>query len=140
MPRVKKKSQAHDVLQKDSYSKYNLNDIIESSTNKNDLLKALKTLVDSVRKENKTGFYPETGTAFCDKSIHPPRVFIVESKHSLSVTCQSDNSVAFFCAESGCGDFSNWVDSVKDESIEVIWCPVHGRIANNQDYIQKWNL
>jgi hypothetical protein len=141
MPRVKKK--IIDSNKNDPYEKYDLKKIIESNLSKNELLEAIKDLIDLVKSESNdsTHFYPAAGTAFYDKSTSPTSLLIVEQKSDLSVISDPKQGfVAFFCSENGVGDFPNWVESVRDGSIEVVWCPVHGRIADNNDYIKKWNL
>lgn len=139
MPRIKKVTSAAKV--NDPYKKYGLTDIVESELSKNELLSALKDLVDLVKNEKNNLFYPETGTAFWDKSLSPSRLFIVESKENLSaIFDHKDGFVAFLCQESGSGDFPNWLESVRKREIEVIWCPVHGRIHDNDTYIELWDL
>jgi len=141
MPRMKKTIST--TKPNDPYKKYGLKNIAESGLSKEDLLIALKDLVDLVKNETneKRSFYPEEGTAFCDKSLSPAQLSIVESKDNLSaIFDHNDGHVAFFNQENGSGDFSNWVQSIREGLIEIIWCPVHGRILNNDHYIELWGL
>lgn len=92
---------------------------------------------------DETTFYPEIGTAFHDKSNSLEKLLIVEPQEDISVLCHPSHefvAFSFSCGQKRLGDFHQWVDAVKSKKISVIWCPVHGRIADNNDYISKWNL
>jgi len=92
------------------------------------------------KEKEKTTFYPEQETAFCDKSS-TQKLLIVESQENLAVINDlEDGFVAVYSLESGHEDFANWLQSVKDGKIEVVWCPVMKRVENNKDYLKHWKL
>jgi hypothetical protein len=96
---------------------------------------ALKIHKDILKKDS---FYPEPGTAFIDKGYHPNRLMITEPNTELPTNFSGD-CVAFYCRHNGIGEFPRWLDSVRNGSIEVIFCPKKGKIDSNDQYLSYWN-
>ena len=124
--------------------RYNLKEIASKFTNSNlsstetaNILYelALKIHKDIMRKDD---FYPKEGTAFIDKGYNPPRLMIIEPASEL-ISNYSGDCVAFYCRHNGIGEFARWLDSVRNGSIEILYCPKKGRISSNQEYLDYWN-
>lgn len=95
---------------------------------------ALKVHKDLMGKDQ---FYPRPGTAFIDKGYDPPKLLITEPSTEL-VSNYTGDCVAFYCRDNGIGEFPRWIDSVRNGSIEVIFCPQKGRISSNEEYLVFW--
>ena len=88
----------------------------------------------------KTTFYPQAGTAFCDCGS-TPKIIVVESEENLAaINDPEDGFVAVHSLEGGYDDFPNWLKSVKDGTVEVVWCPVMKRVPSNAEYLKHWKL
>jgi len=95
---------------------------------------ALKIHKDFMGKDS---FYPLAGTAFIDKGYSPPKLLITESANEL-ISNYTGDCVAFYCRDNGIGEFPRWLDSVRNGSIEVIFCPKKGKISSNDEYLLYW--
>ena len=95
---------------------------------------ALKVHKDLMGKDQ---FYPKPGTAFIDKGYDPPKLLITEPSTEL-VSNYTGDCVAFYCRDNGVGEFPRWLDSVRNGSIEVIFCPQKGRVSSNEEYLVFW--
>ena len=95
---------------------------------------ALKVHKDLMGKDQ---FYPRPGTAFIDKGYDPPKLLITEPSTEL-VSNYTGDCVAFYCRDNGVGEFPRWLDSVRNGSIEVIFCPQRGRVSSNEEYLTFW--
>lgn len=95
---------------------------------------ALKVHKDLMGKDQ---FYPRPGTAFIDKGYDPPKLLVTEPSTEL-VSNYTGDCVAFYCRDNGIGEFPRWIDSVRNGSIEVIFCPQKGRISSNEEYLVFW--
>ncbi len=95
---------------------------------------ALKVHKDLMGKDQ---FYPKPGTAFIDKGYDPPKLLITEPSTEL-VSNYTGDCVAFYCRDNGIGEFPRWIDSVRNGSIEVIFCPQKGRVSSNEEYLTFW--
>lgn len=136
MAKLKKQNQ-HRVV--DSYSKYKLNELV--GLDAKNLVLEVKKLIDEVRSESRVHFYPEVGTAFCDVSTSSKQLLVVEPQEDLSVfSNSSEGYVSCRCPVFGSRDFPSWLNSVKSGSIEIVWCPVIGRVHDNEQYLSHWNL
>lgn len=90
--------------------------------------------------KQQTTFYPQEGTAFCDKQ-NTQKLLIVESEENLAaINNAQDGFVAVHSLHDGYDDFPNWLESVKSGKIEVVWCPEMKRVSNNKDYLNHWKL
>ena len=95
---------------------------------------ALKVHKDLMGKDQ---FYPKPGTAFIDKGYDPPKLLVTEPSTEL-VSNYTGDCVAFYCRDNGIGEFPRWIDSVRNGSIEVIFCPQKGRVSSNEEYLTFW--
>lgn len=95
---------------------------------------ALKIHKDLMGKDQ---FYPKPGTAFIDKGYNPPKLLITEPSMEL-VSNYTGDCVAFYCRDNGIGEFPRWLDSIRNGSIEVIFCPKKGKISSNEEYLAYW--
>lgn len=92
------------------------------------------------KAQQQISFYPEEGTAFCDKT-KSQKLFVIESQDNVAVVNNvEDGFVAVHSLDDGYDDYPNWLDSVKSGTIEVVWCPVMKRVSNNKDYLNHWKL
>lgn len=134
------KLKKHNRKSNDPYSRYNLEKFLDLQPEK--LVLELKSLIDSIKSEinERSVFYPEIGTAFLDATFGN-HLLIVESKNDLSVMSDANEGyVSFRCPMKGSKDFPNWLKSLKDGMIDIVWCPVMGKVQSNDDYILYWNL
>lgn len=95
---------------------------------------AIKVHKDLVAKDS---FYPKEGTAFIDKGYDPPKLLITEPSTEL-ISNYTGDCVAFYCRDNGIGEFPRWLESVRNGSIEVIFCPKKGKITSNEVYLAYW--
>jgi len=134
------KLKKHNRKSNDPYSEYNLEKFLDLEPDQ--LVLELKALIDSLKSETgkRSTFYPEVGTAFLD-TTNGNHLMIVESKNDLSVMSDvNEGYVSFRCPMRGSKDFPNWLKSLKDGTIDVVWCPVVGRVQSNDHYMTSWDL
>lgn len=82
-------------------------------------------------------FYPKVDTVFVEPLSGI--LFVSESEDDLSVMSSlEDGYVSCRCAQRGSTDYPNWLSSVKNGSIQVVWCPIFGRIVDNNFYLDCW--
>jgi len=103
-----------------------------------DALKAgVQKLEAEIGEEPKRSFYPEVGTVFVSKTVGSTGPFIVEPQKDLSVA--TPGAVAFYDRVEGMGDWKDWLSDLRAGNIQVLWCPKHGSVGN-EDYMHLWGL
>jgi hypothetical protein len=123
--------------------RYKLVDVVNKLTTENlsstETANVLYNLALKIHKDimGKDDFYPTPGTAFIDKAYSPPKLLISEKTEELSSNYTGD-CVAFYCRDNGIGEFPRWLESVRNGSIEVIFCPKKGKISSNEEYLTFW--
>lgn len=116
------------------------NKLLDKNLSSNETANVLYELALKIHKDimEKDEFYPKAGTAFVDKGYDPPKLLISESSEEL-ISNYSGDCVAFYCRDNGIGEFPRWLESVRNGSIEVIFCPKKGKIFSNEEYLKFWN-
>ncbi len=105
-----------------------------------DIYVILKQLEDQIRVTDRPpSFYPPAGTVFVDcVQGKEQRPLIVQDASEL---IQKDAGwVAFYDTVEGIGEYPRWMEDIRGGIIKVVWCPVYGTFANNEDYLKSWGL
>jgi hypothetical protein len=85
-------------------------------------------------------YYPDVGTVFIELIPgETPRPFITDERSRLSHVV-SPGWVCFYDLLEGTGDWPRWLDDVKEEKIQVVWCPEFGTVPNNLFYLKHHDL
>ena len=83
-----------------------------------------------------TPFYPPTGTTFVVKGGTIP--YVVVGKDIAFEN--SPGGISYNHPECGICEYLDWIESVRDGGVTVVWCVKGGKVPSNGEWLASWGL
>lgn len=102
-------------------------------------LNTLKVCVESLRDRcfpPPPPFYPQPGTVFAEEGSCTP--YVTCEKDSMFKN--SEGGVSYDDRVHGICEYPDWVKQVREEKLQLVWCPKFGRVASNGEWLAAWGL
>ena len=105
-----------------------------------DIYVILKHIEEQIQVTDRpASFYPAVNTVFIDcvdgKEQKP--LVVLDASELIQ---KSPGWIAFYDPVEGIGEYPRWLEDLKSGTAKIVWCPIHGTITNNEEYLRAWGL